>query len=93
MRWDRSGGSPDRGPVFAAVVKGSPAMRVLIASGEFDLSTPFASVEYSVSHLQLGTEARKRVEFVRYEGGHAAYMDPTARQQLFNDAQKLVMAH
>jgi carboxypeptidase C (cathepsin A) len=92
VRWDWSGGSEDRSPMLAAVLKDNPGLRMLVGSGYFDLATPFAAAEYEVSQLRLAPDARARIRFVRYEGGHSVNMDTKVRAQLFQDAQALVMA-
>jgi carboxypeptidase C (cathepsin A) len=69
----------------------TPGLRVLVTAGYYDFSTPFAATEYTISHLNLDPGARKRIKFVRYEGGHAAYMDPKVRAQFSSDAQAFVL--
>ncbi len=91
-RWDRSGNSIDRGPILASVMLRAPKLRVLVASGYFDLSTPFAAADFTVSHLVLPAEARRRIRLVRYEGGHAAYLTSSVRRQFSHDAEAFVVA-
>ncbi len=91
-RWDRSGNSIDRGPMLASAMLRAPRLRLLVASGYFDLSTPFAAADYTISHLALPTEARKRIRLVRYEGGHAAYLTAVVRHQFSHDAEAFVTA-
>jgi carboxypeptidase C (cathepsin A) len=69
----------------------TPGLRVLVTAGYYDFSTPFAATEYTISHLNLDPGARMRIKFVRYEGGHAAYMDPKVRAQFSSDAQAFVL--
>jgi carboxypeptidase C (cathepsin A) len=93
VRWDKDTDSyPDRGKVLAEALRSTPDLRVIIASGYYDFSTPFAATEYAVSHLNLDPELRKRISFVRYQGGHAAYMDPKVRVRIFQDMQAFITA-
>jgi len=90
IRWNRAGGSPDRSQVLATSLRSAPQLRIFLASGYFDFSTPFVSSEYAISHLGLSPEARKRVELVRYQGGHAAYMTSTVRAEFSRDAAAFI---
>ncbi|MGD0892800.1 MAG: hypothetical protein ABR923_14830 [Terracidiphilus sp.] len=90
VRWNRGTQSRDRGLSLVSALHSTPGLRVLITAGYFDFSTPFAATEYSVSHLGLDPETRKRIKFVRYEGGHAAYMAPKVRAQFAEDVKAFV---
>jgi carboxypeptidase C (cathepsin A) len=88
--WDRSGGQQDRGPLLAALLAHKPQIHMLLINGCYDLATPFAAVEYDLSHLNLSAEARSRLQLIRYEGGHAAYTDAAVRHKFYQDVKSLV---
>lgn len=92
MRWSRDEKSPDRAALLGAALHAEPGLRILIASGYFDLATPFPAIEYSIDHLFLAPSERARIQYVCYPGGHAAYMDPVVRKQLFSDVAAFVAA-
>jgi carboxypeptidase C (cathepsin A) len=92
VRWNRGVEPEDRGAALADALQNTPGLRVFIAHGYFDLSTPFAATEYTISHLGLAPEERQRITMVRYEGGHAAYIAPKVRAQFSKDAQAFVAA-
>jgi carboxypeptidase C (cathepsin A) len=91
QRWNRGMQFRDRGASLAAALHSTPRLRVLITAGYFDFSTPFAATEYTVSHLDLDPDTRRRIKFVRYEGGHAAYMTPKVRTQFAEDVRTFVL--
>lgn len=91
VRWNRGTQFRDRASSLATALHSTPGLRVLVTAGYFDFSTPFAATEYTISHLNLDPRARKRIKFIRYEGGHAAYMDPKVRAQFANDVQAFVL--
>jgi carboxypeptidase C (cathepsin A) len=91
VRWNRATQSRDRAASLASALHSTPGLRVLVTAGYYDFSTPFAATEYTISHLNLDPGARKRIKFIRYEGGHAAYMDPKVRAQFASDAQAFVL--
>jgi carboxypeptidase C (cathepsin A) len=92
VRWNRGVTYADRGAALADALQQNSGLRVLIAHGYFDLSTPFAATEYAISHLDLSPEERKRISFVRYEGGHAAYIAPAVRKQFAQDVAAFIAA-
>jgi carboxypeptidase C (cathepsin A) len=91
VRWNHGTQFRDRASSLATALHSTPGLRVLVTAGYYDFSTPFAATEYTISHLNLDPGARKRIKFVRYEGGHAAYMDPKVRAQFSSDAQAFVL--
>jgi carboxypeptidase C (cathepsin A) len=68
-----------------------PALKVFIASGYFDLATPYLSSDYTVSHMLLEPKLRKNFVFARYHGGHAMYEDEKVRPQLRKDAEAFIL--
>ncbi len=60
-------------------------MRVLVASGYYDLATPFCAAEWTFDHMQLDAELRGNVSFKRYEAGHMMYVHEPSIRQLRKD--------
>lgn len=57
-------------------------LKILVASGYYDLITPFFDAEYTFSRNGMVTE---RVDFKYYEGGHMMYTHHPALKQLCLD--------
>lgn len=68
-----------------ALVK-NPGLHVLVASGYFDLATPYFAADYTVSHLGLDPERRARVSQTYYEAGHMMYLRKSDLVRLKADA-------
>ena len=63
---------------LAAAMRRSPAMRLLVGSGYFDLTTPFGTAEYALTHVSIPAD---RLSFKTYESGHMVYLgDAPARE-------------
>jgi carboxypeptidase C (cathepsin A) len=92
VRWNRGVEPDDRGAALADALQKTPGLRVFIAHGYYDLSTPFAATEYTLSHLDLAPSERQRITMVRYEGGHAAYIAPKVRARFSQDVQAFIAA-
>jgi carboxypeptidase C (cathepsin A) len=51
----------------------NPKMRVLVASGYYDLATPHFATDFSLDHLGIPPELRGNIEVSYYEAGHMMY--------------------
>jgi carboxypeptidase C (cathepsin A) len=52
----------------------NPHMRVLVASGYFDLATPYFGADHSVAHFGLAPTLQENVEVSYYDAGHMMYV-------------------
>ena len=52
----------------------NPHLKVFVASGYFDLATPYFATEYTFGRLGLEEELRGNVSIAYYEGGHMMYV-------------------
>lgn len=66
-----------------------PATKVLIASGRYDLVTPYLSSRWLVDQLEIPEATRSAIQLRVYNGGHMLYMRPASRAQLARDAAEL----
>lgn len=51
-----------------------PHMKVFLASGIYDLATPFWAADYTIDHMQLDPDLRDNIETHYYESGHMMYI-------------------
>ena len=51
----------------------NPHLRVMIASGYYDLATPYRAVEHTLAGLGLDPSLRKNIAVEYYEAGHMMY--------------------
>lgn len=64
----------------------NPDLSVFVASGYFDLVTPFAGTEYCFKRLP--SSLKEKVTLHYYEGGHMFYTNPTALKKFKEDLIK-----
>lgn len=64
-----------------------PRLKLLIAHGMTDLTTPYMMSRYIVDHLPAKVVG-ERVSLKLYTGGHMMYLRPDSRQELHDDAAK-----
>lgn len=61
------------------------SMKVFVASGLFDLATPYFATEYTLDHMQLSPDLRGNVTRKFYPGGHMMYLNEPNLQNLKAD--------
>ena len=85
-------GRPGSGPLDVsgdlqeAMLK-NPNLKVMFASGYYDLATPFQIASYTIDHFTLSPELRNNIEHTFYEGGHMLYHYKPSLQKLTSDVQ------
>jgi len=52
----------------------NPALRVHVASGYFDLATPYWATEHTLAHMALDPALRGNVRHTIYQAGHMMYV-------------------
>jgi len=68
-----------------AVMHMIPGMRVFVASGYYDLATPYFATDYTIDHMFLDESVRGNVETHYYEAGHMMYVRETQLSKMRDD--------
>ena len=74
------------GDELARALALEPRLRVLIAHGLTDLTTPYMMSRFVIDHLPSNVTS-ERVSLKLYAGGHMMYMRTASRHRLHDDAQ------
>ena len=77
-------------PRLGASMRRNPAMKILVASGYYDLITPFFDAEYTFSRNGIPMD---RVAFTYYEGGHMMYNHQPSFDRLASDIRAFLTEH
>lgn len=64
----------------------NPHMRVWLATGYYDLATPYFASIYTLRQMDLAPELRDNVRLDVYHGGHMLYTHQQAREAFCKDA-------
>ncbi len=72
--WGSQMGYPDTSAALRDALAKNPHMKIFVASGYFDLATPYFATEYTLAHMNLLPEQRKNIETAEYEAGHMMYV-------------------
>lgn len=83
--WESKGSYPDTSDNLRNAFAKNPYMKVLVASGVFDLATPHFATDYTLAHLGLSPALRKNVTVHRYRSGHMMYLESASLAQIKKD--------
>jgi carboxypeptidase C (cathepsin A) len=83
--WDAENRFADTSDALGGAFARNPHMRLFVASGYFDLATPYFATEYTLDHLGLDASLRSRVTQRYYEAGHMMYIDVKSLAALRRD--------
>jgi carboxypeptidase C (cathepsin A) len=72
----------DVAETLRAAMTMNPHLRVYVASGRYDLATPFCATDYTLSHLGLPPELQGNLRVGYFDAGHMMYIHLPALAQL-----------
>ena len=68
-------------PDLARALRRNPHLKVFVASGRYDLGTPYSATDWSLAQLDVPAEVMARVTHRYYDAGHMMYTrEPDLRQ-------------
>jgi carboxypeptidase C (cathepsin A) len=87
--WNRG---EDKGNAFACTspdlsraMRRNPHLKVFVASGRYDLGTPYSASDWSVAQLDIDAQVRQRLQHHYYDAGHMMYTREADLLKLKND--------
>ena len=89
--WLRGGEGADRmgytstSPDLARALRRNTHLRVFVASGRYDLGTPYSASDWSLSQLDAPAEVLARIEHHYYDAGHMMYTRQADLAQMKTD--------
>jgi carboxypeptidase C (cathepsin A) len=90
--WNWSRRNAVRGGSFASTsddlalaMRKNPHLRVFVASGYYDLATPFSVTEWSLAQMDAPRDVLARVTHRYYDAGHMMYTRPADLRKLRDD--------
>ena len=91
-RWDFGADNAyaDTSEALRSAFAKNPYMRLFVASGYYDLATPYFATRYTLRHMGLDPSLRANVQTTYYEAGHMMYIDVGSLRQLKADVAAFV---
>jgi carboxypeptidase C (cathepsin A) len=89
--WGSAGnGYPDTSEALRSAFSKNPHMKVFVASGYYDLATPYFATEYTLSHMGLDPEVRGNISTGEYRAGHMMYVHADSLAALKADVSRFL---
>ncbi len=66
----------------------NPSLKVLVASGYYDLATPYLATEYTLAHTGIDPAVRGNIRVEEYESGHMMYLHGPSLAKLKGDVAR-----
>jgi len=70
----------------------NPSLRTFVASGYYDLATPYFATDFTFNHLGLDPDLRENVTIHYYESGHMMYIHRPSMLELKADLREFYEA-
>lgn len=89
-QWDwgsAAEGTPDVSESLRKAFARNPHMKVFIASGYYDLATPYFATKHTLAHMGLDPTLRENVVTAEYEAGHMMYIHVPSLRKLRDDVR------
>ena len=80
------------GATLRRAMHSNPHMRVYVASGYYDLATPHAAGDYTLSHLGLRDGQWQRIRVSYFEAGHMMYIHAPSLARMAGELREFVGA-
>ncbi len=85
-------GFPDTSEALRSAFSKNPDMCVFVASGHYDLTTPYFATQHTLSHMGLDPTPRGRITTADYEAGHMKYIDAAELAKLKTDVSAFLQS-
>jgi carboxypeptidase C (cathepsin A) len=70
---------------LSRALRRNPHLRVFVASGHYDLGTPYSASDWSLAQLDVPPDVMRRVEHHYYDAGHMMYTRQADLEKLARD--------
>lgn len=84
--WGSAGeGFPDTSDSLRQAFVKNPYMKLFVASGYYDLATPYFATQYTLSHMNLEQQQHQKITLGYYDAGHMMYLRSDSLDRLKQD--------
>lgn len=93
LEWDwgtSDDGYPQTSDALVDAFAKNPYLHVFVASGYYDLATPYFATEYTFNRLALDDDARAQLRTEEYPVGHMVYLERQTLAKLKSDVASFI---
>lgn len=88
--WNQNNSYANTSVALKQAMQKNPYMKIFVASGYYDMATPYFAAEYSFASMSLDPSLRRNVSFHYYEAGHMMYIEKGSLKKLKDDASAFI---
>jgi len=88
--WGGTMGYVDTSAALEKAFAKNPYMKLFVASGYYDLATPFAATRYTIGHMNVTQDVRENIRTADYEAGHMMYIHTDSLRRLKTDIAEFI---
>jgi carboxypeptidase C (cathepsin A) len=88
--WGTNNNFVDTSTALRNALAKNPFLKVFVASGYYDMATPYYAVEYTLSHISIDPSLMKNFSTSYYEAGHMMYIDEKSLTKLHTDVTRFM---
>jgi carboxypeptidase C (cathepsin A) len=90
--WNVNNGYADTSVALNSAMRKNPYMKIFVASGYYDMATPYYATEYTLAAMNLDPALRKNISVDYYESGHMMYIEKNSLRKLKEDAARFMQS-
>ncbi len=90
--WNTNNAYADTTGALSSAMRKNPYMKVFLASGYYDMATPYFAADYTMSSMNLDPVLRHNITTEYYEAGHMMYIEKNSLIKLKRDIAAFVAA-
>jgi carboxypeptidase C (cathepsin A) len=83
--WNTTNGYANTAVPLQSAMQKNPFMKVWVASGYYDMATPYFATDYTLANVGLDPTLRKNISVSYYESGHMMYIETKSLRKLKDD--------
>ena len=88
--WGQNNGYANTAVPLQSAMQKNPFMKIFVASGYYDMATPFYATDYTFANMNLDASLRKNISTHYYESGHMMYIEKNSLKKLKDDFAKFM---
>lgn len=90
--WGQNNGYANTGVPLQTAMQKNPYMKIFVASGYYDMATPYFATDYTFANMGLDPTLRKNISTSYYESGHMMYIEVNSLKKLKDDFVKFIQS-
>ena len=88
----QNNGYANTAPSLQTAMQKNPFMKIFVASGYYDMATPYFATDYTMANMNLDASLKKNISTHYYEAGHMMYIEKGSLVKLKSDFAKFMQS-